>query len=309
MKLVFLGTPEFAVPAIERLASLHQMQEVWTQPDRPSGRGQKAAPPPVKRAALRLRLPVHQPEKIRAPEALERLRSLRPDAIVIVGYGKIIPQTILDLPHYGCINLHASLLPKYRGAAPVNWALIRGETQTGVTTMKIDAGLDTGPILLRREVAIEPEDDAVTLGRRLAAIGAPLVAETLDRLAAGSITPTPQDHTQATLAPMLKKEDGLLDWSLPAREIAWRVRGLVPWPGACTHFRGALLHIWKAKVGQAFLPVPSATLSIDGKRLLVACGSGTLELLEVQLEGKRRLAAADFLNGARVKPGETLGTV
>jgi len=244
-----MGTPEFAVPTLRLLhASGHEIAGAFTQPDKPVGRSQKVTAPPVKQAALELGLAVHQPAKIRPPDVFELLKSLAPEAIVIVGYGKIIPQHIIDLPRHGCINLHASLLPKYRGAAPVNWAIVRGETSTGVTTMKIDAGLDTGDMLLRREIPIAPEDDAVTLGRKLAKIGAPLMVETLRGLEAGTITPVPQDHTQATLAPILKKEDGLIDWSLSAHDVANRVRGFVPWPGAYTVFRGATLQVWNCRL-------------------------------------------------------------
>ena len=303
-----MGTPEFAVPTLRALAAAgHRLGGVYTQPDKPAGRGGEIAAPPVKRAAIELGLPVYQPEKIRPPEVYEELKSLSPEAIVIVGYGKIIPQHIIDLPRHGCINLHASLLPKYRGAAPVNWAIIRGETVTGVTTMKIDAGLDTGDILLVREASIGPDEDAVSLGRRLAAIGAPLVLETLEGLERGTVTPAPQDHSRATLAPILEKADGLIDWSLDAQQIVNRVRGLAPWPGAYTYFRGQLLHIWKARA-QASLPAHQAapgTLRVEGRSLRIACGQGTLlEALELQLEGRRRVSAADFINGARLQPSE-----
>jgi methionyl-tRNA formyltransferase len=302
-----MGTPEFAVPTLRALAAAgHRICGVYTQPDKPAGRGGHIAAPPVKRAAIELGLPVYQPAKIRPPEVYEELKSLSPEAIVIVGYGKIIPQHIIDLPRYGCINLHASLLPKYRGAAPVNWALIRGETVIGVTTMKIDAGLDTGDILLVREALIGPDEDAVSLGRRLAELGAPLMLETLEGLERGTITPTPQDHSCATLAPILEKEDGLIDWSLDAQQIVNRVRGLAPWPGAYTHFRGQLLHIWKARVaaGQA-AAAPAGSLLIQGKTLRIACGQGTLlEAIEVQLEGRRRVPAPDFINGARIQSSE-----
>ncbi len=306
MKLVFMGTPEFAVPTLRLLhASGYEIAGVFTQPDKPVGRSQQLTAPPVKRAALDLGLAIHQPAKIRPSEVFELLKSLQPDAIVIVGYGKIIPQHIIDLPRHGCINLHASLLPKYRGAAPVNWAIVRGETVTGVTTMKIDAGLDTGDMLLRREILIEPDDDAVTLGRKLAEIGAPLMVETLRGLEAGTITPVPQDHSQATLAPILKKEDGLIDWSQPARDIANRVRGLVPWPGAYTRFRGGTLQVWKCRRQNAECRM--GELLVQGRSLFAGCGDGAVELLEVQLEGKRRMSAADFVNGARIQPGEKLG--
>ncbi len=312
-----MGTPEFAVPTLEALAKAgHAIRGVFTQPDQPAGRGGQVTAPPVRRAAVALGLPVHQPEKIRPPEVLELLKSLAPEAIVVVGYGKILPQHILDLPRFGCINLHASLLPKYRGAAPIQWAIIRGETITGVTTMKMDAGLDTGDILLARETPIAPEEDAISLGRRLSEMGAPLMLETLEGLERGTLASTPQDHAQATQAPMLKKEDGRIDWTLPARHIANRVRGLLPWPGAFTTFRDSLLHIWKARPqsnaecgvrsADSSIPVPQAgMLWVEGRRLLAVCGDGTvLELLEVQMEGRRRLPAADFLNGARVHSGE-----
>lgn len=302
-----MGTPEFAVPTLRALAAAgHRLAGVYTQPDKPAGRGGEIAAPPVKRAAIELGLPVYQPEKIRPPEVYEELKSLSPDAIVIVGYGKIIPQHIIDLPRHGCLNLHASLLPKYRGAAPVNWAIIRGETVTGVTTMKIDAGLDTGDILLVREASIGSDEDAVSLGRRLAEIGAPLMLETLEGLERGTVTPAPQDHSRATLAPILKKEDGLIDWSLDAQQIVNRVRGLAPWPGTYTYFRGQLLHIWKARVAAGpAAAAPAGSLLIQGKTLQIACGQAqAVEALEVQGEGRRRVSAADFINGARIQPNE-----
>lgn len=311
MILVFMGTPEFAVPALRALvAAGHDVRAALTQPDKPAGRGGALAAPPVKRAALDLGLAVHQPARIRTPEVHELLETLAPDAIVIVGYGKLIPQNIIGLPRYGCINLHASLLPKYRGAAPVNWAIINGETVTGVTTMRIDAGLDTGDILLRRETAIGPEEDAVSLGRRLAEIGAPLVVETLAGLEQGTVRPVPQDHAAATLAPILHKEDGRIDWNIPARDIFNRVRGLVPWPGAHTTFRGQLLRLWRtrnAERGTRNSAQEPGTLFIEAGQLFAVCGRGTaLELLEIQVEGRKRISAADFLNGARVKSGERL---
>src|SRR5512140_1837322 len=308
MNVVFMGTPEFAVPSLEALVSSgHRVRAVFTQPDKPAGRGGKLHASPVKRAAERLNLPIHQPAKIRTPEVFDLLRSLGADAIVIVGYGKIIPQNIIDLPPLGCINLHASLLPKYRGAAPINWAIVNGETVTGVTTMKIDAGLDTGDMLLKAEVRIGPDDDAVSLGARLAQIGAPLLVETLQRLAEGVLQPVPQDGSQATLAPIMNKEDGRIDWTRSAKEIENRVRGLAPWPGAYTGFRGSLLHVWKAKAGTpatGAVTEPGTVIAATKDSLAVACGGASaLELLEVQLEGKKRLPARDFMNGARVAAG------
>jgi methionyl-tRNA formyltransferase len=250
MRLVFLGTPAFAVPTLERMAEAgHQVLAVVTQPDRPRGRGQHAAPPPVKQAAARLGLAVHQPERVRHAEAVEFLRTLGAEAMVVVGYGQIIPQTVIDLAPLGIINVHASLLPKYRGAGPIQWAILNGETRTGVTTMRIDAGLDTGEILLQAETQIGPEENAIDLGKRLAVMGADLLVETLGGLAAGIIIPRKQDPSQATHAPLLKKEDGLIDWRQPAESIHNRVRGLQPWPGAYTIFRGQTLHIWRSGPG------------------------------------------------------------
>ena len=317
MNLVFMGSPEFALPTLRVLQEAgHGIRAVFTQPDQPAGRGGRLTAPPVKRAALALALPVHQPAGIRTPEVFDLLKSLEPEMVVVVGYGKILPQHILDLPRRGCINLHASLLPRYRGAAPVQWAIIRGETVSGVTTMRMDAGLDTGDILLARETPIKPGEDAISLARRMAEMGASLMRETLEGVERGTLTPLPQNHALATLAPMLKKEDGRIDWSLPANDIANRVRGLVPWPGAFTTFRGSLLQLWRARPELATIPHSSlapdtlqpGTIQIEGRRLLIACGqSSWLEVQEVQREGRRHLPAADFLNGARVSSGERLG--
>src|SRR4051794_38424128 len=244
MRLVFLGTPAFAVPTWERIVEAgHEVVMVVTQPDRPRGRGGKFAAPPVKEAALRLGMPVYQPERVRRPEAVERLRHLAVDAMVVVGYGQIIPQVVIDLAPAGIINVHASLLPKYRGAAPIQWAIVNGETRTGVTTMRIDAGLDTGDMLLKAEIPISPDDTAVTLSPKLAELGAALMVETLQRLEAGKLTATPQDHARATMAPILKKEDGRIDFSRTAQETLNRLRGFQPWPGAFTTFRGKSLAI------------------------------------------------------------------
>ena len=306
LRLVFLGTPAFAVPTLEAIARAgHDVPLVVTQPDRPKGRGQTAAAPPVKEAALRLGIEVYQPERVRRPEAVERLGSIGADAMVVVGYGQIIPQNVIDLAPLGIINVHASLLPKYRGAGPIQWAIVNGETRTGVTTMRIDAGLDTGDMLLKRETEIGPEENAGELGRRLAVMGADLLVETLARIR--EIVPEKQDNSQATYAPLLKKEDGAIDWSQPAAAIHNRVRGLQPWPGAYTTFRGHALHIWRAA-----LAAPGSGGQRPGKiaglrPLVVACGSGALELLEVQLEGRKRMPAADFANGQRLTENDSLG--
>ncbi len=309
MRLIFLGTPAFAVPTLEAIVRAgHEVAAVLTQPDRPRGRGQNAAASPVKEAALKLGLTVYQPERVRRSEAVEYLRGIASDAMVVVGYGQIIPQVVIDLAPLGIINVHASLLPKYRGAGPIQWAIVRGETRTGVTTMRINAGLDTGDMLLKAETEIGPEENAVELGDRLAVMGARLLVETLEGLRTGRIVPEKQDDAQATLAPLLKKEDGAVDWAGPALAIHNRVRGLQPWPGAQTSFRGAPLHVWKTRCGGAAHGVgksPGRFLSL--KPPVVACGEGSLELLEVQLEGRKRISAADFANGQRLTDNDMLG--
>lgn len=309
MKLVFLGTPEFAVPTLEACAAAgHELLAVYTQPDRPKGRGQSLAAPPVKQAALRLGLDVRQPLKVRAPEVVAELAALNAAAMVVVGYGQIIPQSIIDLPPLGIINVHASLLPRYRGAAPIQWAIASGETRTGVTTMMINAGLDTGDMLLKAETAIGPEETALDLAPRLARMGADLLIETLAGLAAGAIQRIPQNHAEATLAPILKREDGLVDWTAPAAQIHNRARGFLPWPGAWTTFRGQRFQIWRCRRTPIETSALPGVLFSEGRRLLAACGAGeVLELDEVQVEGRKRVSAADFLNGFRLEPGETLG--
>ena len=312
MKLVFCGTPQFAVPSLEKIvAAGHDVQLVVTQPDRPQGRGMGLTAPPVKQSALRLGLPVTQPEKIRKNEEFrERLTTIQPDAIIVVGYGRIIPDWMLQLPPYGNINVHASLLPRYRGAAPIQWAIANGETITGVTTMRIDEGLDTGDILLKREMAIDPADSAVTLAPRLADLGAELLVETLARLQQGTLKPVPQDNSLATLAPILKKEDGLVDFTRTATEIQNRLRGFQPWPGAYTHFRGKNLKLVAVKPAQALQEIAPAELRVSGDALLTGCGKGTaLQLFEVQPEGKKAMSARDFLSGYRPAQGERLGSV
>jgi methionyl-tRNA formyltransferase len=309
LSLVFCGTPSFAVSTLEALiAAGFPVQLVVTQPDRPKGRGLELVSSPVKQSALKLGLPITQPDKIKNNDEFRaQLTRLKPDVIVVVGYGRIIPQWMLDLAPLGNINLHASLLPKYRGAAPIQWAIAQGESVTGVTTMRIDAGLDTGDILLQREMPITGDDTPETLAPRLAQVGADLMVETLRGLYAGSIGPRPQDNKAATLAPILKKEDGLLDFSRPASELVNRIRGFQPWPGAYTKFRGKNLHIWKAALASDALP--SAGLYLDGDRLLLGCRHNTsIELLEIQLEGKKRSSARDFVHGYRPEPGEKLGS-
>ncbi len=306
MRLIFLGTPAFAVPTLERMVEAgHKVVEVITQPDRPRGRGQHPAAPPVKQTALRLGLPVYQPERVRRPEAVEHLRELAPDGMVVVGYGQIIPQNVIDIAPLGIINVHASLLPKYRGAGPIQWAILNGETHTGVTTMRIDAGLDTGDMLLKAETEIGPEETAEELGQRLAVLGAGLLVETLEALANGTVTPEPQNPAAATYAPLLKKEDGVINWSRPAEAIHNRVRGLQPWPGAYTSFRGQPLHVWRSRTRNTAGAPPGRFLSL--KPLVAACGERSVELVEVQLEGRKRISAVDFVNGQRLSENDILG--
>ena len=310
MKLVFCGTPQFAVPSLEKLAEAgYNVRLVVTQPDRPQGRGMELTAPPVKQTALKLDLPVIQPDKIKKNEEFQRqLSEIAPEAIIVVGYGRIIPPWMLQLPPHGNINVHASLLPKYRGAAPIQWAIAMGESVTGVTIMRIDEGLDTGDILLKREIQISPEDTAVTLSPRLAQLGADLLVETLQGLERGAMLPIPQDHSQATLAPILKKEDGLVDFQRTAAEIHNRLRGFQPWPGAYTQFRGKNLKIISAQPSNENLSLNPGELKAGVERLFVGCGSSTaLELLQVQLEGRKPSFAREFIHGYRIVPGERMG--
>lgn len=308
LDLVFSGTPRFAVPTLEKLfAEGFRLHLVVTQPDRPKGRGLELVPSPVKESALKLGLPITQPDKIKTNDEFRaRLTEINPDAIIVVGYGRIIPQWMLDLPRLGNINLHASLLPKYRGAAPIQWAIASGETTTGNTTMRIDAGLDTGDILLQQELAVTSDDTSETLAPRLAAMGADLMVKTLHGLQAGTIEPHKQDNVRASLAPILKKEDGLINFSRSATEITNRMRGFQPWPGAFTTFRDKKLQVLKVMISTESLS--PGELSVRGDRLFVGCSHGTsLELLELQLEGKRRTDSQDFVNGYRPNTGEKLG--
>lgn len=308
LNLVFCGTPRFAVPTLEKLVVAgFSVSQVVTQPDKPRGRKLELAPSPVKARALELGLPVTQPETIKNDEEFRSLLTrINPDAIIVVGYGRIIPQWMIELPRLGNINLHASLLPKYRGAAPIQWAIANGESVIGVTTMLIDAGLDTGDILLQQEVRIAPEDTAESLAPRLASIGADLMVVTLRGLEAGTVHPQPQDNKKATLAPILRKEDGRIDFCRTAQQILNRLRAFQPWPGAFTTFRGKNLNVWAAKLASKHLA--ESELAVDGERLFVGCGENTsLELLEMQPEGKKRMTARDFMHGYRPQTGEKLG--
>jgi methionyl-tRNA formyltransferase len=312
MRLVFCGTPAFAVPTLQALRSAgHSIELVLCQPDRPSGRGLTLAVPPVKQAALQAGIEVLQPEKIRTnAELRSRLEAIRPDAIIVVAYGRLIPRWMLDLPRHGNLNLHGSLLPKYRGAAPIQWAVANGETATGVTTMRLDEGMDTGDMLMRRELPIGPADTAEDLFPRLAALGAPLMVETLAGLEAGSIAPQKQNNSLATLAPLLTRDDGRIDPARSAQSIYDRWRGFQPWPGAWTTVRGKKLTFHRLTLATMRQHGERGYFHVQGDRLYFTPNGddGTLEVIEAQLEGKRRMPAADLLRGHGVVDGDRLGS-
>ena len=314
MRVVFMGTPAFAVPSLEALdKSDHEVVGVVTQPDRPKGRGQAVVPCPVKELALAKGLPVSQPEKVKSPEFLRQLSDWQPDVIAVTAFGRFLPKAILDLPPMGCVNVHGSLLPAYRGAAPIQWALIHGDPETGITTMLMDEGMDTGAVLLQQPVPIEPEDTALELGARLAQVGGALLVETLTRLAERSVVPREQDHSRATVAPLLKKADGVIDWTQPATEIANRIRGLSPWPGSYTFHHEHRLIIRKGRVDAENGPggsdgqQPGTILVVGPKSFWVQTGEGRIEVLEVQPANKKRMSVEQFLLGYALRVQETLG--
>jgi len=313
MRVVFCGTPEFGIPTFRRLLSdsRFQVTGVITQPDRPRGRGMAPGESPVKQLARQAGLEVFQPERIGAPEAQQWLEAKALDAIVLIAYGQILPARLLTIPRLGWINLHASLLPKYRGAAPIAWTIANGETSTGISTMQIDAGMDTGPVLLRREMEIGADETAPQLSARMAEAGAPLVIETLDGLERGTLRGEPQDNAKASYAPLLKREDGRIRWEMTAREIYNRCRGFDPWPGTFAEFRGARVRVWGRPLVQQRAPaeiVAAGSLRQVGSALVAACGASTgLEITEVQPEGRRRMTAAEFAAGARLARNERLG--
>lgn len=308
MRIVFMGTPRAAVPTLERcVADGHEVVAVWTQPDRPSGRGHRVAFSPVKEFAVSHGLSVFQPVRLKNDEALNLFASHEADVAVVVAYGRILPESFLQTPRRGCINVHFSLLPLYRGAAPANWAIVNGETETGVTTMFIEPALDTGPILLQRKTLIGDTETAPELMERLSSIGAELLGETLAQL--GDLTPRPQHDRDATFAPILRKEDGLIDWSRSAIEIERWVRGFQPWPNAYTSFNGKGLTIWRARASSSAIPAsPGEVIAAQGDDLVVSCGEETaLRLIEVQPEARKRIGVRDFINGLRVKAGDRFG--
>jgi methionyl-tRNA formyltransferase len=311
MRVVFMGTPVFACPSLQILIDRGEdVIAVVTQPDRPKGRGQKTVPPPVKELAEENGIPVLQPLKVRAPDFIEVLKGMNPDLIVVVAFGQILPKSVLDIPKFGCINVHASLLPRYRGAAPLNWCIINGETETGVTTMLMDEGLDTGAMLVKKTTPIDPEEDTQSLHDRLSVLGAETLSETLDMLATGKLAPEKQDDSVSCYAPMLKKEHGLIDWSRKPLAIKNMVRGMSPWPGAFTWLDGKMVKIYKVRTceGEELSPAsPGMVLNADREGIKVACNGGAIIIDELQLEGKKRLAAGDFLAGCRLLAGVVLG--
>jgi methionyl-tRNA formyltransferase len=307
IRTVFMGTPEFALPSLEGIAAAGvNLLAVFTQPDRPSGRGKKLAAPAVKEYALRRGLKVFQPQRLRDPAVVEELRGLAPNLIVVVAYGQILPRAVLEIPQYGCINVHASLLPRYRGAAPINRAIIEGEQTTGVTTMLMDAGLDTGAMLVKKTTPIGLEETAGELHDRLALLGCDALAETLHLLCSGSLSPEPQDDALSSYAPMLKKEDGRIDWNRSALDIHNQVRGLAPWPGAYTHLQGEPLRLARTLPEPGRGGEPGRVLSTGADGLRIGCGEGILLVRELQLPGKKRLPAAEFLRGRTIPAGTVL---
>lgn len=307
-RIIFMGTPDFACPTLQGLIERGEsIVAVVTQPDRPKGRGQKLMPPPVKELAEKNGIPVYQPLKVRNPEFVEIIRELKPDVIVVVAFGQILPKALLDIPAHGCINVHASLLPRYRGAAPLNWCIINGETETGVTTMLMDVGLDTGDMLLTEKTPLDENEDIVSLHDRMATMGAGLLAETLDRIAAGDLVPQAQNNADSCYAPMLKKDDGIINWHADAGTIHNQVRGLAAWPGACTAINGLVLKIYRTGIGNG-CGEPGTVLQATKGIFEVACQSGSLFLQELQLAGKKRLDSASFLAGYPVSEGTLLGT-
>ncbi|HSE31629.1 MAG TPA: methionyl-tRNA formyltransferase [Pyrinomonadaceae bacterium] len=319
MRIVFMGTPESAVPTLRRcLQDGHEMVAVWTQPDRPAGRGNKVAASPVKEFALSRGLTVHQPARIKTDEAAELFRSHQADVAVVVAFGRILPKSFLEAPKHGCINVHFSLLPKYRGAAPVNWAIVNGENETGVTTMMIEPELDSGPIMLQQKTPIGDKETASDVLERLSELGAELLSETLQRF--HQLTPRVQDHERSTFAPLLQKEHGLIDWTMNANAIDCRIRGFQPWPNAYTSLLSRGLTIWRAEPapvkdsfvrsaqGLSEVAAPGTVITARHDDLIVSCGQQTaLRLLEVQPEARRRMSVRDFLNGVPLKIGDRLG--
>ncbi|MFO7606130.1 MAG: methionyl-tRNA formyltransferase [Desulfurivibrionaceae bacterium] len=311
LRVIFMGTPEFAVPSLQALLdSRHHVAAVVTQPDRPRGRGRKLAAPPVRELALRAGLPVLQPTAIKSPEFMEELRDYRADLFAVTAYGRILPGPLLSLPPFGTINVHGSLLPRYRGAAPVQWAILNGDSETGITIMQMDEGMDTGDILLPGAIPIEADDTAATLAVKLADLGGRLLIEAVDGLQRGELTPRPQDESQVSLAPPLTKEQGRIDWSAPAGSISCRIRGLDPWPTAYTFLDTKRLRLFRPEIVDSPQSAePGTILRANREGMLIATGRDALLIKEVQLEGSRRMEVEPFLQGRRLEPGTKLGAV
>jgi methionyl-tRNA formyltransferase len=304
IRTIFMGTPDFALQTLQGLVDAGcNLIAVYTQPDRPKGRGKQLAAPPIKELALQHDIPVYQPLKLRQPEAVAELEAFAPDLIVVVAYGQILPKSVLDIPRYGCINVHASLLPRYRGAAPINKAIIDGETETGITTMYMDIGLDTGDMLVKKTLSIGPQETAGELHDRLAVLGRETMEETLQQLCAGTLQRQVQDNDQSTYAAMMKKEDGRINWNRPAVEVHNQIRGLDPWPGAYTSLNGELLKLARTSPEITTGDKPGSIISTDNNGVRIACGTGSLLVRELQLAGRKRLPAADFLRGCPLEPG------
>ena len=310
MKIVFMGTPDYAATALEAILQAgYEVTGVVCQPDKPKGRSGALSACPVKECALKYNLPVFQPERIKRPEAVEELRKFPADVFVVAAFGQILSEEILTMPKYGCINIHASLLPKYRGAAPIQWCIVDGEKETGVTIMQMDAGIDTGDILFTKKVAITEEETGGSLFDKLSQAGAELIVEALPKIEAGEVKPVKQDEAQSNYARMLKKEDGQINWNRPAEEIGRLVRGMDPWPSAFTYYRGKQFKIWKAQAvdGGTEGLLPGTIAQIEKQGIWIACGSGMLQVTEAQMEGKKRMSAADLMNGRTLEMNERLG--
>lgn len=310
MKIVFMGTPDYAATALEAILQAgYEVTGVVCQPDKPKGRSGALSACPVKECALKYNLPVFQPERIKRPEAVEELRKFPADVFVVAAFGQILSEEILTMPKYGCINIHASLLPKYRGAAPIQWCIVDGEKETGVTIMQMDAGIDTGDILFTKKVAITEEETGGSLFDKLSQAGAELIVEALPKIEAGEVSPVKQDEARSNYARMLKKEDGQINWNRPAEEIGRLVRGMDPWPSAFTYYRGKQFKIWKAQAvdGGTEGLLPGTIAQIEKQGIWIACGSGMLQVTEAQMEGKKRMSAADLMNGRTLEMNERLG--
>lgn len=310
MRSIFFGTPDIAVPALAALHDCSHVVAVVCQPDRPAGRGLELRAPPVKVAAIERGLPVHQPTKVKTPDFAAWLRALEADVAIVMAYGRILPQAVLDAPRCGCLNLHASILPKYRGAAPINWAIVHGETETGICLMQMDAGMDTGPVLATHRIPIGPNETAGELADRIASLGAQVVREDVQNAIDGHLQPVAQAHDDATAAPLLAKENGLIPWEKSSQQVHSHVRGMTPWPGAFTQLRGKTLKIYRARVHSSEnLGAPGTVVMCDRTAVIVACGSGTLAIEMLQMEGRKAIAAGDMVCGRGIALGDRLGGV